>query len=432
LRPAADYRKGTVDRIIHCLPVGHGAAIQGSGVMMRGALTGLGLMLAAAAAVYAVLAAIAAALAAARSPRRSSCSSTRAAAVTVLKPLCGQEFQLYEQLQSFCVQDYPQFQLIFGVQDPADPALAVVRRVQQQFRALDIDCVIEPTRHGVNAKVSNLINMLPRARHDLLIIADSDIAVPPDYLARVLAPLADPRVGLVTCPYAGRARPGIWSALGALFINEWFMPSVHLAAWLGSQSFVSGATIALRREVLARSGGLAPLADQLADDFKLGAQVRGLGLAIVLSDLCVATEVDEPSLAGLSRHTLRWLRTIRSIQPWGYAWCFITFSLPTAALGAALAGFQPKALILLGITLGARLVLHFRRHPGGAPDGARSQWRQLGLIPLHDALLPALWCWSFRRREVSWRQERFGIGRDGSLHRVRERRVPYHSGDIAE
>jgi ceramide glucosyltransferase len=391
---------------------------------MHGLLTGLGLILAAAAAAYALLAALAATIAAARSRRRGPPAGAARPAVTILKPLCGDEFALYEQLRSVCQQDYPQFQLIFGLQSPADTALPVVRRVQQQFDALDIECVIDPTRHGVNAKVSNLINMLPSARHDLLVIADSDIAVASDYLTRLLAPLAEPQVGLVTCPYAGRARAGLWSALGAQFINDWFMPSVHFAALFGSQSFVSGATIALRREVLARSGGLAGLADQLADDFKLGVQVRALGLRVVLSEMCVDTMVDEPSAAALCRHTLRWLRTIKAVRPWAYAGCFITFSLPMAVLGAALARFQPMVLILLGITVAARLVLHFRDHA--------HRWRQFGLIPLHDALLLAVWCWSFRGREISWRQERFGIGLDGSLHRVRRRRRPCHSGDIAE
>jgi ceramide glucosyltransferase len=380
-------------------------------------LTGLGLILAAAAAAYAVLVALAAALAAAR-PRRPGGYHPDAVgpAVTVLKPLCGNEFELYERLHSLCAQDYPRFQVIFGVQNPADSALPVVRRLQRQFDTLDIECVIDPTRHGVNAKVSNLVNMLARARHELLIIADSDIAVPPDYLTRVLAPLADPQVGLVTCPYIGRAGAGLWSALGAQFINDWFMPSVYFAALFGSQAFVSGATIALRREVLARCGGLTGLVDQLADDFKLGAQMRALGLRVILSDLCVHTTVDEASLAAFCQHTLRWLRTIKAVRPWSYAGCFITFSLPMAVLGAALARFQPGALILLAVTAAARLMLHFGRHADG---WRRDPWRQVGLIPLHDALLLALWCWSFGGREVSWRRERFGIARDGSLHRVR-------------
>jgi ceramide glucosyltransferase len=378
--------------------------------MMHGLLHGTGLLLAGATAAYAVLAALAVVFAAARWRRPPSYAGPARPAVTVLKPLCGNEFALYEQLCSVCAQDYPQFQLIFGLQNARDTALPAVRRVQRQFPALDIDCVIDATRHGVNAKVSNLINMLSLCRHELLIIADSDIAVPPDYLARVLAPLADSEVGLVTCPYVGRARSGVWSALGALFINDWFMPSVRLSALFGSQAFVSGATVALRREVLERSGGLEQLGDQLADDYKLGVQVRSLGLRTVLSELSVETMVDEPSLMALWEHTLRWLRTIRSVQPWGYACLFTTFSLPMAALGAALAGFRPTALILLAITLGARLVLHLRRHSGG--------WLRLALLPLHDALLLALWCWSFLGREVSWRQTRFGVGRDGSLRRV--------------
>jgi ceramide glucosyltransferase len=334
----------------------------------------------------------------------------------VLKPLCGDEFELYERLRSLCIQDYPRFQVIFGLQNPADSALPVVRRLQQQFDTLDIECVIDPTRHGVNAKVSNLVNMLSRARHDLLIIADSDIEVPPDYLARVLAPLADAQVGLVTCAYTGRPRHGLWSALGAQFINDWFMPSVYFAALFGSRAFVSGATIALRREVLARCGGLSGLVDQLADDFKLGAQMRALNLRVILSDLCVVTTVDEASLAAFCRHTLRWLRTIKAVRPWSYTGCFITFSLPMAVLGAALARFHPGALVLLGVTAAARLMLHFGPHAAGS---RRERWRQLGLIPLHDALLLALWCWSFGGREVSWRRERFGVARDGSLHRVR-------------
>jgi ceramide glucosyltransferase len=393
-------------------------------VTMHGLLAGTGLVVGAAAATYAVLTALASAIAATRPRRLVGDTAAAAPAVSVLKPLCGHEYGLYEQLRSVCVQNYPDFQIVLGLQNPQDSALPAVRLLKHHFDAVDIDCVIDATRHGANAKVSNLINMLPHCRHELLIMADSDIEVPPDYLERVLAPLDDPRVGLVTCPYIGRARCGLWSALGAMFINDWFMPNVRLAALFGSQAFVSGATIAMRRAVLERSGGLAALCDQLADDYQLGIQVRALGLSVAMSELAVDTLVDEPSLAALCEHTSRWLRTIRSVRPGGYACCFITFSLPMALLGAALAAFAPMALILLGITVAARLVLHFPRHARG--------WRQLVLIPLHDALLLTLWCCSFRGREVSWRRERFGIGRGGSLHRIGNRRVPYHSGEIAE
>lgn len=171
---------------------------------MHGLGSSLGWLLSALAAAYAILAAAASA----HARGRSADAGRVRAPVTVLKPLCGEEFQLYEHLRSFCAQDYPRFQIVFGVQDDADSAVDAVRRLQQEFPALEIDLVIDPSPHGSNAKVSNLMNMLPRARHDLLLFADSDIRVPPDYLSQVLAPLAEPDVGLVTCPYSGRARPG--------------------------------------------------------------------------------------------------------------------------------------------------------------------------------------------------------------------------------
>ncbi|HEY1725627.1 MAG TPA: glycosyltransferase, partial [Steroidobacteraceae bacterium] len=256
-------------------------------------------------------------------------------------------------------------------------------------------------------------------RHPLLVLADSDIVVPRDYLTRVLAPLIEPQVGLVTCPYVGRPRGGLWSALGALFISDWFMANVRLTQLFGAQSFVSGATIALRRDVLDRLGHLSTVANELADDFRLGEQVRRLGLRIVLSDLYVETLVDEPTPSAFARHTLRWLRTIQSLQPWGYAFCFVTFSVPLALVGAALAHFNHDSVLLLEITVAARVMLHcFGARIGRAP--LRSALRQLPLLPLHDLLLPALWCWSFSRRAVSWRQQQFEIGRDGALYRLPE------------
>jgi ceramide glucosyltransferase len=147
-------------------------------------------------------------------------------AVTVLKPLCGAEHNLYGCLRSFCNQMYPRFQLIFGVREADDPAVAVVRRLQREFQALDLQIAVNPAQHGSSGKVSNLINMMPLARYDYLVIADSDVRVAPDYLARVIPPLLDTAVGIVTCPYRGCPRRGAWSVLGSAFINDWFMPSV--------------------------------------------------------------------------------------------------------------------------------------------------------------------------------------------------------------
>lgn len=347
------------------------------------------------------------------SSQGSAASGPDRPAVSVLKPLCGAEVGLYEQLRSFCTQQYPDYQVLFGVREAADPAVQVVRRLQQEFPRRDLTLIVDSTLHGCNNKISNLINMLPHARHAWLVFADSDITVPADYLAQVLAPLADASVGLVTCPYFGRAAGGVPAELGAMFINDWFIPSVRLAAAFGSQAYVSGATIAMRSEVLAAIGGLPRLADQLADDYRLGELVRRQGLLVVLSQTSVDTTVSERTLGSLCRHELRWLRTVHSAQPLGYALCFPSFALVTGFFGAAIAGFSPLALGLLGITAAARLMLHY--FVGG---GAGVRWKQLALLPLREALLVTLWTWSFCKREIVWREQRFGVGRDGSLYRV--------------
>ena len=333
-------------------------------------------------------------------------------AVTVLKPLCGAEYELYEALRSFCEQRYARFQIVFGVRDAQDPAVAVVHRLQREYPGLDLQLAIDPTQRGSSRKVSNLMNMMPLARHDFLVIADSDVRVAPDYLSQVVAPLRDPGVGIVTCPYRGRPRPGFWSLLGSIFVNEWFMPSAHVAALFGSRSFAFGATIALRREVLAGIGGFAAIANQLADDYRLGELTRRMGLKTVLSEVVVETGIDERSCADLVRHELRWLRTIRIVQPAGYAFSFISFGVPTAALGCLLADGADATLAMLAVTAAARLMLHFAVCKTPLPI-----WR-IGAVVLNDALGFALWCWGFTARRVQWRQVSYQVARDGSAHPV--------------
>jgi ceramide glucosyltransferase len=332
--------------------------------------------------------------------------------VTVLKPLCGGEPDLYEHLRTFCEQDYPAWQIVFGVREAHDPALDAVRKLQAEFGQLDIQVAINPTQHGTSSKVSNLVNMLSLARHDYLVIADSDVRVTPTYLRRVIAPLLDEGVGIVTCLYRGRPRPGVWSLLGSMFINEWFMPSVRVAALLGSRSFAFGATIALRRETLLRAGGFAAIADQLPDDYRLGELTRRLGLRTVLSEAEVETCVDEAGLSGLLQHELRWLRTIRTVQPLGYALTGITFAAPVAVLGALLAGGSAATLAMVAITAGMRLMIN------SEPRKARSPLAQLWLVALNDLLGFALWCWSFTTRRVHWRHAHYRVARDGTIHPI--------------
>ncbi len=371
-------------------------------------LVDCGYALATLATVYTIVA-----LVAVRYARRSPATvPTFQPAVTVLKPLCGAEYELYESLRSFCQQRYARFQIVFGVRDAQDPAVAVVHRLQREFPGLDLQLAIDPTQWGSSRKVSNLMNMMPLVRHDYLVIADSDVRVAPDYLASVVAPLADTTVGIVTCPYRGRARPGFWSLLGSMFVNEWFMPSAHVAALFGSRSFAFGATIALRREVLAAIGGFAAIANQLADDYRLGELTRRLGRRTVLSEVVVETCVDERSFAALVSHELRWLRTIRTVQPAGYAFSFISFGVPTAAIGCLLSAGAGATLGLLATTVAARLMLHFAVCRAPLPG-----WR-LGAVVLNDALGFVLWCWAFTARRVQWRQVRYHVARDGSAHPV--------------
>ena len=369
-----------------------------------------GIAVTASAAVYTVAAAIAVRV---KLSADYSVRSGEFPAVTILKPLCGDEHELYECLRSFCDQDYPQFQIVFGVADSADPAVELVSRLQREFPKLDLKLVVDRRQHGSSRKVSNLMNMMPLARHDFLVISDSDVRVPRDYLSRVVPPLLDPDVGIVTCPYRGVPRRGLWSLLGSMFINDWFIPSVRVAALSGSRAFAFGVTIALRRQVLASVGGFAAIANQLADDYRLGQLTRARGLRTVLSPVVVETCVDERTFGGLVRHELRWLRTIRAVRPLGYGLSFITFSVPVAWLGCAISRGAWPALVLLAVTALGRVVLHLRVR--GAASGIV---RDFAVLPLREALSLLLWAWGFVTRRVHWRDDRFRVTRDGSVQPV--------------
>ena len=350
-----------------------------------------------------------------RMQKRQSSSLPRAP-ITLLKPLCGAEPDLYDHLRTFCRQDYPQFQIVFGVRDPGDPACAVVKLLAAEFPSVPIDLVIDPRLHGNNLKISNLINMLAYARHDIIVMADSDAFVESDYLAAVTAPLQDPDVGLVTCIYRGMPTGSLWSRLGAMYINEWYVPSVMLAWLFGHRSYVSGQTICLRRDTLQAIGGLQTLADHLADDYRLGELVRGLGLRIVLSPYLVRGVHHEPNLGSLTRHELRWMRTIRVLQPLAFRLVFVTFSLPLAAFGiagaAAGSSLSTGALGLFGITAAARLLLHFVHRLGDDRVATSDLW----LLPVRDFLIGWVWCRSFFTSHVTWRGNEFAVDADGVMH----------------
>jgi ceramide glucosyltransferase len=319
--------------------------------------------------------------------------------VTVLKPLHGAEPRLYENLHTFCLQTHPDYQLVFGIREADDPAIAVVQRLRQAFPQRSIALVVDQRVYGANFKVSNLINMLPHAQHDWLVLADADISVPADYLTRVTAPLADPGVGIVTCLYHGIPGPSFWSRLGRLFIDDWFTPSVRLSHAFGSTRFAFGSTIALRRDALQTIGGFEALRDTLADDFWLGELTRRAGLRTVLSEVVVGTDVGESKLKELWSHELRWLRTIRSIAPAGFAMTFVCFTSPLLLLGLCLApGPATAALVALGG--GARVLLHFLQRRSSDRVFA---WHEVLLIPLRDTLLLMECAAALAGWQVRWR-----------------------------
>lgn len=331
-------------------------------------------------------------------------------AVTLLKPLHGTEPDLYANLAGFCAQDYPgPMQIVFGVSDPADPAIAVVHKLIADFPGRDLILVINARRHGENRKVANLINMAGQARHDVLVVSDSDIVVAPDYLRSVAAALDGPGVGLVTCLYHGAATGGIWARLAAAAIDYHFLPNVLVGLRLGLATPCFGSTIALRKETLAKIGGFEAVADQLADDYALGALARRAGLSVAIPGHIVAHACAERSAPELVRHELRWARTIRSVDPLGFVGLAITHATPLALLGLLLGGGTPAALILVAAVV-CRFVLQNEIDRAFHLRGA-----YFWLGPLRDILSFAIFVISFFGRRVEWRGHRYGLRADNRL-----------------
>jgi ceramide glucosyltransferase len=332
--------------------------------------------------------------------RRRTPRSDAAPHVTILKPLHGDEPRLAQNLRSFCEQEYPSFEVIFGARDPADAALAAARDIAQAFpERCAVVFANDATPHHANPKIDTLAALVPHARGEILVLADSDMRVTPDYLRAIVAPFADPRVGAVTCLYRGEpADGGLASALGAAANHEQFGPSALVAQTLMGMRFGFGATIAVRRDLFARAGGLDALGGCLADDARLCELVREHGSRVVLSRYVIENTVSEPSLGALWAHELRWARTQRVVQPAGFAGAFLTFPIPLALLHLALARKRSKALAVVAAAFAVRgaLALQARR-----AFGVRAPARPW-LIPLRDALGLAVWCAAFASRDVRW------------------------------
>ncbi|MBV9551097.1 MAG: bacteriohopanetetrol glucosamine biosynthesis glycosyltransferase HpnI [Alphaproteobacteria bacterium] len=337
--------------------------------------------------------------------------------VTILKPLHGDEPGLFENLESFCRQDYAApLQIVFGVHDDADPATAVVKALKAKYPALDMTLVADGASHGANGKISNLINMQAAARHDILVLADSDIAVKPHWLTHVCEALSRPGVGVVTCLYTGEAAAGadgLWSKLAAMGSSYDFLPNVVVGTSLGLAAPCFGSTIALARKTLDEIGGFAAFADCLADDYHIGRAAREAGYTLAMPALGVAHTAAEPSFGALFRHEQRWRRTIHSLDPAGNAGSIVTFTFAFALMSAALLDFAPVALLVLAVALAARLLLK-QSIDRAFGTNAGPAW----LMPLRDLLSFAVFVNSLFGETVHWRGARFGIDPAGAMSQI--------------
>lgn len=333
--------------------------------------------------------------------------------VSILKPLRGLDPQMYESFRSHCVQDYPEYEIIFGVSDPDDPAVAAVERLMQEYPQCRVHLVVCPEVLGNNRKVSNLVQMAAHAKYDHLLINDSDILVSPDYLQRVMAPFARPQVGMVTCPYRGIAADTLGSKLESLGISTEFIPGVLVARQIENGiHFALGSTLAISRRALEAIGGLRPLVDYLADDFELGLRISRAGYDVVLSHVSVETHLPAYTFAGFYDHQMRWARSTRDSRRMGYIGLLLTFGLPWAIIAVLLAGGAAWSWVVLLAAALLRVAVALQVGVGIVHD--RAVLRHLWLLPLRD--LVAFWVWfaSFADNKVHWRGDIF-ILKDGRI-----------------
>lgn len=331
--------------------------------------------------------------------------------VSLLKPLHGPEPRLAESLAGFLAQDWAApIEMVCGVQRADDPARTVADALaaREHGPARRVRLVVDPARHGANAKVDNLANMLPAAAHDLLILSDSDIAVAPDYVAAVAAALAQPGVGAVSCLYRGRGEAGGWSVLAAGAISYGFAPAVLLGRALGRVEPCLGSTIALRRETLARIGGFERFRDVLADDGAIGAAVRALGLHVAMPRHVVTHGCVERSFAALWRHELRWAATVRAVDPRGYRGLVLTHPLPFALLALPFAPAPALAAMAAWAIARQWQTAALDRLLGGG--GMPRRW-----LPARDLLSFAVFVAGFGARSVDWRGARLRMEAGGRI-----------------
>lgn len=333
-------------------------------------------------------------------------------AVTVLKPVHGMEKDLRENLRTACRQDYPAFQVVFSVQRPDDPALPLLHELQNEFGAERVTVAVEHRREGCNGKINNLVGALAHARHDVLVISDSDVRLRPDYLRTIVAPLDDPGVGAVCTLYRATRAERWFEKLELLSLNTEFLPNVVFAAVTGASGFCLGASTALRRSMLQEIGGLESLADYLVEDYEMGRRILQAGRRMVILPYCVDMMVDLKTPRQWWDHQVYWDQNTRAARPMGFLGTVLTRSMPFAVALAVLRGADALGLSLLAAAVLVRLLtaagfaLRF---------GDREGLASLLLLPARDLAGLITWALAFTKPTTVWRGVEFTLTRDGRL-----------------
>jgi len=347
--------------------------------------------------------------------------------VTILKPVKGVDARMYAGFVSHCRQQYAgNFEIVFGVSSMDDLAVGQIERLRAEFPECAIRLVECTERLGTSGKVSNLVQMLREARFEYVVINDSDIRVSPHYLTSVMAcfgaaGVEDPRVGMVTAPYLGRAAAAgsaltLWARLEALGISTDFLPGVLTARKIeGGIRFGLGSTLAVSRTALAAAGGLEPLVDYLADDYEIGARIAQAGYRVELCGEVVETTVPAYDFRGFWDHQLRWARSTRDSRPLGYLGLGVTYCIPWAVMNCVASGLALWSFTLLSLVALARVSVALSVGVGILRDG--QVLRDIWLLPLRDLCGLGFWAWSFASDTVVWRGERFRL-RGGRISRA--------------
>ncbi len=332
--------------------------------------------------------------------------------ISNLKPVRGLDPEAYENYASFCRQDYPNYEIIFCVGDDTDPVLPVLQRLIRDFPATNIRIVIGSGRVATNDKVAKLARMTQEAAYEHLVISDSDVRVQPDYLRRLIAPMADSKVGAVTCFYVPTEETSWVQRLQDVGMLSDFYPGILVARQLDGVKFALGPTIVTTRSRLRAFGGYEAIEKRPADDLLVGRLIAEQGCEVVLLPYAISTVPDYQSLKELFYKRLRWITVMRHMRPWGHMGLIFTLGLPWALLAVALVPTPEVALGYLGGYLVVRSLLTILVGSWGLKQ--QGVWKKLALIPLWDAMATLIWLASFARRTIRWRGQDYLI-HDGEL-----------------